>query len=124
MAIGITGANNGYSRKVADERFIQTAGGTVTGNLTVTGTLSTTLLEALSANITVIDIKVYELSGFSVKGDVDIEGNVSASNIGSIASSNFTISDTHPISPTEKDIWYYSVEGQQFLYYNNTWIEM
>jgi hypothetical protein len=86
MAIGITGANNGYSRKVADERFIQTAGGTVTGNLTVTGTLSTTLLEALSANITVIDIKQYELSGFSVQGDCTIQGNVSAS--GSVTANN------------------------------------
>jgi hypothetical protein len=78
MAIGITGANNGYSRKVADERFIQTAGGTVTGNLTVTGTLSTTLLEALSANITVIDIKQYELSGFNVQGNATVQGSVSA----------------------------------------------
>lgn len=78
MAIGITGANNGYSRPAADNRFIQTAGGTVTGNLTVTGTLSTTLLEALSANITVIDIKQYELSGFNVQGNATVQGSVSA----------------------------------------------
>ena len=78
MAIGITGANNGYSRKVADERFIQATGDTVSGNLTVTGTLSTTLLEALSANITVIDIKQYELSGFNVQGNATVQGSVSA----------------------------------------------
>jgi hypothetical protein len=92
MAIGITGANNGYSRKVADERFIQTAGGTVTGNLTVTGTLSTTLLEALSANITVIDIKQYELSGFNVQGNATVQGSVSATGRGSFG--NISVADT------------------------------
>ena len=39
----------------------------------------TTQLDALSANITVIDIKQYELSGFNVQGDCTIQGNVSAS---------------------------------------------
>jgi hypothetical protein len=41
----------------------------------------TTHLDALSANITVIDIKQYELSGFNVAGDVTINGSVSAQNI-------------------------------------------
>ena len=50
----------------------------ITGNLTVTGTLSATLLEALSANITVIDIKQYELSGFNVQGNATVQGSVSA----------------------------------------------
>jgi hypothetical protein len=92
MAIGITGANNGYSRKVADERFIQATGDTVSGNLTVTGTLSTTLLEALSANITVIDIKQYELSGFNVQGNATVQGSVSATGSGSFG--NVSIADT------------------------------
>lgn len=39
----------------------------------------TTQLDALSANISVIDITRYELSGFNVTGDVTINGSVSAS---------------------------------------------
>lgn len=41
----------------------------------------TTQLDALSANITVVDIKQYELSGFNVTGDVTINGSVSAQSI-------------------------------------------
>lgn len=59
-------------------QYLPISGGTVTGNLTVNGTLSTTLLEALSANITVIDIKQYELSGFNVTGNATVQGSVSA----------------------------------------------
>jgi hypothetical protein len=46
----------------------------------------TTHLDALSANITVLDIKQYELSGFNVQGDCTIQGSVSAS--GNISGSN------------------------------------
>lgn len=61
-------------------------GGTMNGDLTIRGGLIsdriyTTQLDALSANITVIDIKQYELSGFNVTGDVTINGSVSAQNI-------------------------------------------
>jgi hypothetical protein len=79
MAIGITGANNGYSRTAADNRFFSRSGGTIDGNLTVTGTLSTTLLEAISANITILDIRQYELSGFNVTGNATVQGTISAS---------------------------------------------
>ena len=41
----------------------------------------TNQIDALSANITVIDIKQYELSGFNVTGDVTINGTVSAGNL-------------------------------------------
>jgi hypothetical protein len=66
--------------------YLPLSGGTVTGDVTVVGGLSadriyTTQLDALSANITVIDIKQYELSGFNVTGDVTINGSVSAQNI-------------------------------------------
>jgi hypothetical protein len=66
--------------------YLPLSGGTITGDVTVTGLLSagriyTTQLDALSANITVIDIKQYELSGFNVTGDVTINGSVSAQNI-------------------------------------------
>jgi cytoskeletal protein CcmA (bactofilin family) len=61
-------------------------------NITVAGTLSTTMLEALSANITYIDIKQYELSGFDVTGDVDIDGNLSVT--GTVSAQNLTITGT------------------------------
>jgi hypothetical protein len=50
----------------------------------------TTQLDALSANITVLDIKQYELSGFSVQGDCTIQGSVSAS--GTITADNMILS--------------------------------
>jgi hypothetical protein len=39
----------------------------------------TTQLDALSANITVIDIKQYELSGFNVQGNATVQGSISVS---------------------------------------------
>ena len=58
-------------------------GGTMEGDLIVTNSLSagriyTTQLDVLSANINVIDIKQYELSGFNVTGNATIIGSVSA----------------------------------------------
>ena len=63
--------------------YLPLSGGTVSGNVTVTNGLSadrifTSQLDALSANITVIDIKQYELSGFNVTGDCTIQGSVSS----------------------------------------------
>lgn len=60
--------------------FLSLSGGTITGNLSVTGTIHTTLLEAVSANISIIDIKQYELSGFNVTGNATVQGSISASN--------------------------------------------
>ena len=51
---------------------------TVSGDLTVTGAISATVFNAISANFSVIDIKQYELSGFNVTGDVSVTGNLSA----------------------------------------------
>ncbi len=64
--------------------YLPLSGGTVNGNVTIVNSLTAdriyaTQLEALSANITVIDIKQYELSGFNVTGNVTINGSVSAS---------------------------------------------
>jgi len=70
--------------------YLPISGGTITGDLTVKNTLSAyslsadrifvSQLDALSANITVIDIKQYELSGFNVTGDCTIQGSVSSNN--------------------------------------------
>jgi hypothetical protein len=71
-------------------KYLPISGGTITGDLTVKNTLSAyslsadrifvSQLDALSANITVIDIKQYELSGFNVTGDCTIQGSVSSNN--------------------------------------------
>ena len=50
----------------------------------------TTQLDALSANITVIDIKQYELSGFNVQGNATVQGSISAS--GTITADNMILS--------------------------------
>jgi hypothetical protein len=51
---------------------------TISGDLTVTGTVSATVFNAVSANFSIIDIKQYELSGFNVTGDISITGDLSA----------------------------------------------
>ena len=61
--------------------YLPLSGGTVTGTTVFTGTLSATLIEAVSANFTVIDIKQYELSGFNVEGNVTVSGTISSNNI-------------------------------------------
>jgi len=66
--------------------YLPISGGTITNDLIISRNLSadrifTTQLDALSANITVIDIKQYELSGFNVTGNVTIQGNISSNNI-------------------------------------------
>jgi len=71
-------------------KYLPLSGGTVTGDLTINNTLSVyslsanrifvSQLDALSANITVIDIKQYELSGFNVTGNCTIQGSVSSNN--------------------------------------------
>jgi len=61
--------------------YLPLSGGTVTGTTIFTGTISATLIEATSANITVIDIKQYELSGFNVQGNATVQGTVSASGL-------------------------------------------
>lgn len=44
----------------------------------VVDSLSANIINALSANITVIDIKQYELSGFNVQGNATVQGTISA----------------------------------------------
>ena len=44
----------------------------------VVDSLSANVINALSANITVIDIKQYELSGFNVQGNATVQGTISA----------------------------------------------
>lgn len=70
MAIGITGSNNGYSRKVADEKFIQTTGGTVTGNLTIFGAISAS--QTIIANTLVAGVDVITVSPIDVQLTLDL----------------------------------------------------
>jgi len=58
------------------------SGGTINGNVTINGTLSSNFIRAASANIDVINITNYELSGFSIlSGGLTVEGTVSSNNI-------------------------------------------
>lgn len=77
-------------------------GGTMNGDLNVTGninsqsmsveSLSATIINAVSANITYLDIKNYELSGFDVTGNVSISGNLETS--GDISSNSIIYDQT------------------------------
>lgn len=58
--------------------YLSLTGGTVSGDVAVTGALSATTFYATSAFITVVDITQYELSGFNVTGNVTVNGQVSA----------------------------------------------
>jgi hypothetical protein len=77
--VGTISASQYLGIPVPRQDFLPLSGGVVTGNVSITGTLSATMIEALSANITVIDIKQYELSGFNVQGDATVQGSISAS---------------------------------------------
>jgi hypothetical protein len=84
--VGTISASQYLGIPVPRQDFLPLSGGVVTGNVSITGTLSATMIEALSANITVIDIKQYELSGFNVQGDATVQGSISAS--GSVFGNN------------------------------------
>lgn len=109
--VGAISANQYLGITIPTGDYLPLSGGTITGDLTVRNTLSAyslsaerifaTQLDALSANITVIDIKQYELSGFNVTGNCTIQGSVSSNNAvygsnlvylgGNTAGSNLTI---------------------------------
>jgi hypothetical protein len=75
-------------------------------NLTITGTISTTMLEALSANIRYLDINTYELSGFHSTGDVSIDGNLTVT--GTIST---TMLEATSANITYIDIRQYELSG-------------
>ncbi len=75
-------------------------------DLTITGTISTTMLEALSANIRYLDINTYELSGFHSTGDVSIEGNLTVT--GTIST---TMLEATSANITYIDIKQYELSG-------------
>ncbi len=74
-------ALSGVGSGIITGAYLPLSGGTVTGSTIFTGTLSATLIEATSAKITVIDITQYELSGFSVDGNVTVNGTISSNSI-------------------------------------------
>ena len=76
----------GFSRitfsKFEDSLDFFKNGGTINGNVTINGTLSSNFIRAASANIDVINITNYELSGFSIlSGGLTVEGTISSNNI-------------------------------------------
>lgn len=57
-------------------------GGTINGNVTINGTMSSNFIRATSANIDIINITNYELSGFSIlSGGLTVQGTISSNNI-------------------------------------------
>lgn len=82
---GIMNGNLVITGNTTTNTLTVNSGSNITGGLSA-DRIYTTQLDALSANITVIDIKQYELSGFNVQGDCTIQGNVSAS--GSVTANN------------------------------------
>lgn len=58
------------------------SGGTINGNVTINGTMSSNFIRATSANIDIVNITNYELSGFSIlSGGLTVEGTISSNNI-------------------------------------------
>jgi hypothetical protein len=84
--VGAISASQYLGISIPSGEYLSLSGGFVNGNVTINGTLSATVIDALSANVTVIDIKQYELSGFNVQGNATVQGSVSAS--GSVFGSN------------------------------------
>jgi hypothetical protein len=120
-ALEITQRGSGYSLLVEDELndttpFAITNSGnvgvgtstpneklTVFGNLSVSGTLSATMIEAVSSRITYLDIREYELSGFRATGPVIIETNSSDTTLRITQSGSgdvIRVEDSHAIDMT------------------------
>jgi hypothetical protein len=58
------------------------SGGTINGNVTINGTLSSNFIRATSANIDIVNITNYELSGFSIlSGGLTVQGTISSNNV-------------------------------------------
>jgi hypothetical protein len=59
------------------------------------------------------------------KGDTGEAGADGADGIDGIdgADASFTVSETPPENPQLADVWYSSVNGRQFIYYDNYWVE-
>jgi len=57
-------------------------GGTINGDVIINGSLSSNFIKAASANIDVINITSYELSGFSIlSGGLTVQGIISSNNV-------------------------------------------
>jgi hypothetical protein len=60
-----------------------------------------------------------------IQGEVGPTGPAGADGIDGIdgADASFTVSETPPENPQLADVWYSSVNGRQFIYYDNYWVE-
>lgn len=58
----------------------------------------------------------------SVSGNVSVTGSISATNIGTISSKNYTQSVSAPASPAEGDQWLRTDTLQKYEYYNSAWV--
>ena len=87
-SFNLSGTNTGDQDLSGLVPYIGATGNVNLGNYTLSANrIFTTQLDALSANITVIDIKQYELSGFNVTGDVLVDGELTI--VGNISSTGY-----------------------------------
>lgn len=96
---------------IATGNYLPLTGGIVTGDVTVTGTLSTTTLYATSAFVTIVDITQYELSGFNATGNVTVNGQVSATTM----ATNFIDFTPLAVAPIHVDGRLYYDQAEQTL---------
>jgi hypothetical protein len=108
-------ALSGGSGNIAFGNYLPLSGGTVTGDVTIAGTLSATTLYATSAYMTVIDITQYELSGFNVTGNVTVNGEVSATTMATNYI-DFTPFSTAPIHVDGR--LYYDAAEHTLIFYD------
>lgn len=59
---------------------------------------------------------------FILKSGGAFTGPISATNIGTISSKNYTQSISAPISPVEGDQWFRTDTLQKYEYYNSSWV--
>lgn len=76
----------GFSRitfsSLQDSLEFSANGGTINGDVIINGSLSSNFIKAASANIDVINITNYELSGFSIlSGGLTVQGTISSNNV-------------------------------------------
>jgi hypothetical protein len=99
----LTKSVDGFS--VTDSRYVNVTGDVMTGNL-YTPLLSSdeayfTQLDAISANISYLDITVYELSGYEVNGPVVINDTLTVEDVTFTGEVCATSSFTNPLTAAE-----------------------
>jgi hypothetical protein len=89
-----------------------------TGNIGPTGPISTVLGPTGYTGATGANSVVTGPTGSSITGPLGPTGEKGIS-----GTANTTISETPPLSPDQGEIWYDSVNGRIYIWYQNAWVE-